>query len=209
MRVLGLTGGIGMGKSTTARLLRRAGVRIFDADAVVRALQAPHGAALPAIDRLVPGCVRGGVLDRVALRAAALADPAVMRGLEAIMHPLVRRARQRFLARARRDGCRWVVLDIPLLFETGAQRQCDRVAVVSAPAAIQRARVMRRGTMTSGQIDAVLARQMPDALRRRRADAVIRTGLSRHETVRQVRRLLQAMREGGPAAWAAARGKRA
>ncbi|MCE2563064.1 dephospho-CoA kinase [Komagataeibacter sp. FNDCF1] len=207
MRVLGLTGGIGMGKSTTARLLVQAGIRLFDADATVRALQGPGGAALPAIARLVPGCVRDGVLDRAALRAAALADPAVMRGLEVIIHPLVRRARQRFLARARRDGCRWVVLDIPLLFETGAERLCNRVVVVSAPAAIQRARVLRRGTMTPGQIDAVLARQMPDATRRRRADMVIETGLSRHETVRQVRRLLHAMREGSPAAWAAAGGK--
>lgn len=209
MRVLGLTGGIGMGKSTTARLLVRAGVRLFDADAAVRALQAPHGAALPAIGRLVPGCVRGGVLDRTALRAAALASPAVMHGLEAIIHPLVRRARQRFLERARRDGCRWVVLDIPLLFETGSDRLCNRVVVVSAPASIQRMRVLRRGTMTPAQIDAVLARQMPDALRRRRADVVIETGLSRHETVRQVQRLLRAMREGSPAAWAAAGGRRA
>ncbi len=207
MRILGLTGGIGMGKSTTAALLKRAGIRLFDADATVAALQAPHGAALPGIERLVPGSVRDGVLDRAILRQAALSDPAVMQGLEAIIHPLVRRARERFVQRAQRDGCRWVVLDIPLLFETGTQRICDRVAVVSAPASLQRQRVLRRGRMTPAQIDAVIARQMPDAVRRRRADVVIETGLSRHETVRQVRRLLHAMREGSPAAWAAAGGK--
>ncbi|GAN98287.1 dephospho-CoA kinase [Komagataeibacter xylinus NBRC 13693] len=207
MRVLGLTGGIGMGKSTTAALLKRAGMRVFDADAAVAALQAPHGAALPAIGRLVPGSVHDDVLDRAVLRQAALSDPVVMRGLEGIIHPLVRRARQRFLARARRDGCRWVVLDVPLLFETGTDRICDRVVVVSAPASIQRQRVLRRGRMTPAQIDAVIARQMPDAERRRRADVIIETGLSRHETVRQVRRLLYALREGRPAAWAAARGK--
>lgn len=207
MRVLGLTGGIGMGKSTMAALLRRAGLRVFDADAEVRALQAPHGRALPAIERLVPGCVRDGVLDRAVLRRAALAEPAIMRGLEGILHPLVRAARTRFLERARRDGCRWVVLDIPLLFETGAERICDRVVVVSAPAAIQRARVLKRGTMMPAQLDAVLARQMPDAARRRRADIVIETGLSRHDTLRQVRRLLRAMHAASPAAWAAYRGK--
>lgn len=196
MRVLGLTGGIGMGKSTAAALFRRAGVRVFDADAEVRALQGPHGRALPAIGRLVPGSVREGVLDRGILRRVALSDPAIIRGLEGILHPMVRRARERFIQRARRDGCRWVVLDIPLLFETGAERVCDAVAVVSAPARIQRARVLRRGKMTPAQLDAVLARQMPDALRRRRADVVLQTGLSRHDTLRQVRRLLRAMHEG-------------
>lgn len=207
MRVLGLTGGIGMGKSTTAAMLERAGVRLFDADAVVRALQAPHGRALPAIGKLVPGSVQDNVLDRAALRRAALSDPAVMRGLEKIIHPMVSAARRRFLQRARRDGCRWVVLDIPLLFETGAERLCDCVAVVSAPASIQRARVLRRGRMTPAQIDAVLARQMPDRLRRRKADVIIETGLSRFDTVRQVRRLLRAMREDTPTAWAQVRRK--
>lgn len=207
MRILGLTGGIGMGKSTTAALLKRAGIRVFDADTTVAGLQGPHGAALPAIARLVPGSVRDGVLDRAVLRQAALSVPGVMQGLEAIIHPLVRRARARFVERARRDGCRWVVLDIPLLFETGTDRICDRVVVVSAPASMQRQRVLRRGRMTPVQIDAIIARQMPDAARRRRADVIIETGLSRHETVRQVRRLLYAMREGSPAAWAAAGGK--
>lgn len=196
-----------MGKSTTAAMLERAGVRLFDADAVVRALQAPHGRALPAIGKLVPGSVQDNVLDRAALRRAALSDPAVMRGLEKIIHPMVSAARRRFLQRARRDGCRWVVLDIPLLFETGAERLCDCVAVVSAPASIQRARVLRRGRMTPAQIDAVLARQMPDRLRRRKADVIIETGLSRFDTVRQVRRLLRAMREDTPTAWAQVRRK--
>lgn len=194
MRILGLTGGIGMGKSTVARMLRRAGFPVFDADAAVHALQAPGGRALPAIGRLVPGSVRDGVLDRAVLRRAAIADGAVMKGLERILHPMVRQERGRFLARARRAGHSWAVLDIPLLFETGGDRLCDRVAVVSAPPDVQIHRVARRRGMAPGEVAAVIARQMPDREKRRRADDVICTGLSRNDTVRRVRRLVARMR---------------
>jgi dephospho-CoA kinase len=194
MRVLGLTGGIGMGKSTVARLLRGAGFPVFDADDAVHALQAPGGRALPAIARLVPGSVRGGVLDRAALRRAAIADPTVMKGLERILHPMVGRERDRFLARARRAGRPWAVLDVPLLFETGGDRACDRVVVVSAPEDVQTYRVARRRGMAPDQVAAVIARQMPDREKRRRADDVIQTGLSRGDTVRRVRRLVAQLR---------------
>lgn len=195
MKVIGLTGGIGMGKSTAAAVFRRAGLPVFDADACVHRLQAPGGAALPAIARAFPGTVatRGGCLelDRSALRKAVLGDPRALRRLEAIMHPMVRRAESAFLARARRAGARIAVLDIPLLFETGGREQADQVVVVSAPADIQRHRLRRRRGMTPAQADAVIARQMPDAEKRRRADVVVRTGLSRHYAWRVLRRLIR------------------
>jgi dephospho-CoA kinase len=196
MRVIGLTGGIGMGKSAAAAALRRLGLPVFDADAAVHRLQAPGGAALPAIARAFPGTVRDGILDRAALRAAALGEPAALRRLEAILHPMVRAAERRFLARARAQGHRLAVLDIPLLFETGGEDRADIVVVVSAPAAVQRQRVRARGRSDS-QIDAILARQMPDAEKRRRADHVVRTGLSRHHSQLHLRRLVRAWRQQG------------
>jgi dephospho-CoA kinase len=198
MKVIGLTGGIGMGKSTAADTFRRAHLPVFDADAEVHRLQAPDGAALAAIGQAFPGTVNLAngrrVLDRAALRAAVLGDPAALRRLEAILHPLVRRAEGRFLAHARRAGAAAAVLDIPLLFETGGDRRVDQVVVVSAPASVQRARVARRGRMTPAQIEAVLARQAPDAERRRRADVLVRTGLSRHHAWRALRRLILQLR---------------
>ncbi|WP_428392902.1 dephospho-CoA kinase [Lichenicoccus sp.] len=198
MKIIGLTGSIGMGKSTAAAAFRRAGVAVFDADRTVRALQAPHGAAVPAIAALAPGAVHdGGVIDRAALRAAVVADPALMAGLEAIMHPLVRRAQARFLAGARARRCRWVVLDVPLLLEGRGWRQCDLVVVVSAPHAVQMQRVRSRRSMSEHEAAALIARQMPDADKRRRADLVVRTGLSRAHGLRQIRRLLARLHEEG------------
>lgn len=196
MHILGLTGGIGMGKSTAAAAFRRAGLRVFDADAEVHRLQSPGGAALPQIGAAFPGTVcrdaQGRqVLDRAALRTRALAQPQALPRLEAILHPLVRQAEQAFLAQARRAGARLVVLDVPLLFETGLDRQADTVVVVSAPRAVQIARVRQRGRMDDAQILAVIARQMPDAEKRRRADVVVRTGLSRHHAQRAIRRLIR------------------
>ena len=133
MKIVGLTGGIGMGKSTAAAAFRRAGVPVFDADATVHALQRPHGRALAAIEKTFPGTVADGVLNRAALRARVLADPAAMRQLEQILHPMVRQAQRRFLARARAAGAPLAVLDIPLLFETGGYRLVDHIVVVSAP----------------------------------------------------------------------------
>ena len=194
MRVLGLTGGIGMGKSNAAAVLRRTGVPVFDADAAVHRLQGIGGAAVKPIGAAFPGSVREGRVARAALRTAVLGDPAALKRLERIVHPLVRQAQHRFLAQARRAGRRLVALDIPLLFEAGGANRVDHIVVVSAPASVQRARVLRRGTMSAAQIAAVIGRQMPDAEKRRRADTVVRTGLSRGHTQRQLRRLVGQLR---------------
>ena len=191
MKIIGLTGGIGMGKSTTATALRRAGFPVFDADAAVRRMQSPGGLALPAIAAAFPGTVTAGSLDRAALRAAVTQDPSARRRLERIVHPLVRDQERRFLAAARRARARAAVLDIPLLLETNGQRRCDLVVVVSAPRRVQIARVLRRGIMTLPQVEAFIRAQMPDAEKRRRADVVIRTGLSRFHALRRIRRLIQ------------------
>ncbi|MGY4800497.1 dephospho-CoA kinase [Teichococcus aerofrigidensis] len=191
MRILGLTGGIGMGKSTAASTFRRHGVPVFDADAAVHRLQGRGGRAVRAIGAAFPGTVRDGAVEREALRRAVLGDPAALTRLERIVHPLVREEERRFLAAARRQGRRLAVLDIPLLFETGGEARVDAVVVVSAPAAVQRARVLRRKGMTPERLEAILARQTPDAVKRRRADHVIRTGLSLAHTRRSIRRLLE------------------
>ncbi len=191
MRVIGLTGGIGMGKSTAAAAFLRAHIPVFDADAEVHRLQAKGGAALPAISAAFPGSVVDGVLNRAVLRTAVLSDKAALKRLERILHPLVRRAEQRFLGQARARGQRVAVLDIPLLFETGGRRHVDETVVVSAPRSVQIARVRRRGKMDEAQIRAVIARQMPDAEKRRRADHVIRTGLSRAYALAHVKRLIR------------------
>ncbi len=195
MLVIGLTGGMGMGKSTAAAVFRRAGFPVFDADRAVHVLQAPGGRALPSIAAAFPGTVAGQprALDRAALRTAVLADPGALRRLEGIIHPLVQAEERRFLAAARRARARGVVLDIPLLLETHGERRVDHIVVVSAPRSVQMARVLRRGRMSAGQIAAVIARQMPDREKRRRADFVIRTGLSRHESRRAVRRVIEGL----------------
>lgn len=194
MRIIGLTGGIGMGKSTAAAAFRRAGIPVFDADAAVHRLQAPGGRALPAIDRAFPGVVRNGVLDRAALRHIVLQDRAALKRLEAILHPMVRDAERAFLARARRAGRPLVVLDIPLLFETGGQNRADLIVVVSAPRSVQEHRVRLRRKMTPEEVRAVIARQMPDRDKRRRADIVIPTGLSRRHALGVLRRFLASHR---------------
>lgn len=187
---IGLTGGIGTGKSTAASVFRRHGMPVFDADAAVRALQAPGGAALGPIGAAFPGTVRDGALDREALRKVVLNDPTALRRLEAIIHPLVRRAEAAFLARARRRGTRAVLLDIPLLLETGRQRDMDQVVITSVPPALQAARVLRRPGMTRERLAAIRARQMPDAARRRHADLWLRNGLSKHALQARIRRYL-------------------
>ncbi len=199
MKVIGLTGGIGMGKSTAAAAFRRARLPVFDADRTVHRLQGRRGAAVPAIAALLPQAVRDGRVDRARLRAAVAADPSLLRALEAILHPMVREAQQHFLQRARRRGCRWAVLDIPLLLERGGRSGCDLVVVVSAPAATQIRRVRQRRGMSRDEAAALIARQMPDAAKRRRADVVIRTGLSRWHSLRQIRRLLRRLTDPGEA----------
>jgi dephospho-CoA kinase len=183
-----------MGKSTATRGFRRARVRVFDADAAVHALQARGGRAVAPIAAAFPGSVVNGAVSREALRQAVLGKPDALRLLERIIHPLVRDMQRRFVARARRDGQRMVVFDIPLLFETRGGREFDLVIVVSAPAAVQRARVLARPGMTPERLSAILARQMPDADQRRRADVVVRTGLSRHHADRTIRRIIRECR---------------
>jgi dephospho-CoA kinase len=194
VKILGLTGGIGMGKSTASRTFLRLGIPVFDADAAVHRLQARGGRAVAPIAAAFPGSVRDGSVDREVLRRAVLGQPVALKRLERIVHPLVRAEERRFLGTARRQGRRLVVLDIPLLFETRGEARCDFVLVVSAPAAVQRARVLRRPGMTPERMAAILARQTPDAEKRRRADFIIRTGLSRHFAQRGIRRLLERLR---------------
>ncbi|MHB2168312.1 dephospho-CoA kinase [Alsobacter sp. R-9] len=180
--VLGLTGSIGMGKSTTASLFRQAGVPVHDADATVHDLYA--GAAAPLVEAAFPGTTRDGVVDRAALSARVLGQPEAMAKLEAIVHPLVAAARDAFLVR--HEGAPLVVLDIPLLFETGGEGLCDAVAVVSAPAPVQRERVLSRPGMTPERFEAILARQVPDSQKRARAHLVIDSGRGVPAAARQV-----------------------
>lgn len=195
MIVIGLTGGIGMGKSTASATFRRLGVPVFDADAAVHRLQGRGGRAVAPIGAAFPGSVREGRVDREVLRAAVLGKPDALRLLERIVHPLVRDEERRFLATARRAARRLVVLDVPLLLETGGQTRVDRVVIVSAPDAVQRARVLRRKGMTEARLAAIRARQMPDAEKRRHADAVIPTGLSRFFAQAAIRRLMRRLRD--------------
>ena len=173
MIILGLTGSIGMGKSTTAKMFTEAGVPVSDADRMVHALYA--GAAVPHIEKAFPGTVSDGVVDRDKLAAAVLGDPARLRELEAIVHPLVRAETDAFVERHRQVGAPLIVLDIPLLFETGGMDRVDRILVVTAPADVQRERVLSRPGMTEEKFEAILAKQVPDAEKRRRADFVIDT----------------------------------
>ena len=190
--VLGLTGSIGMGKSTTAAMFREEGVPVWDADAVVHALYEPGGAAVPGVGRLVPGAVPGGAVDRVRLREALERDPSLFPALEAVVHPLVAEDRARFLARA---GGRIVVLDVPLLFERGIDRECDGVAVASAPAGTQMRRLLQRPGMDRGAAELLLSRQMPDAEKRARARWVVPTETleEAHAAVRQILREIRAV----------------
>jgi dephospho-CoA kinase len=194
VRIIGLTGGMGMGKSTAAAAFRRAGIPVFDADATVHRLQAKGGRAVHAIAAAFPGTVRDGAVDRAALRQAVLGNQDALTRLEHILHPMVEAEERAFVARARRAGKPAVVLDIPLLFETKGDRRVDTVVVVSAPLAIQIHRVGLRRRMSKADIAAVIARQMPDREKRRRADVVIQTGLSRAHTLRALRRFIRTLR---------------
>jgi dephospho-CoA kinase len=189
--ILGLTGSIGMGKTTAAAHFRRVGVPVFDADRAVARLYSAEAA--PLIEEAFPGTVRDGTVDRDLLATQVLADQAAIRRLEAIVHPLVRSLERRFLVAAGAAGARIAVLDIPLLFESGGDARCDAVVVVSASAAIQRQRVLARSGMTEERLDAILQRQMPDAEKRRRAHFVIDTSRSQAAGRRQVDALIRAL----------------
>jgi dephospho-CoA kinase len=191
MLVVGLTGSIGMGKSTTAAMFRAAGVKVHDSDATVHELYL--GPAAPAVERAFPGTVRDGRVDRARLAACVLDDQEALRRLEAIIHPLVAESREAFLAGAARSGERLVVVDVPLLFETGLDRTVDVVVLVSAPEIVQKERVGARPGMTAEKLSAILDRQMPDAEKRRRSHLVIDTGRGIAAAERQVASILRAL----------------
>ena len=191
MFILGLTGSLGMGKSATAKMFADEGVPVHDADATVHRLY--DGEAVPAIEAAFPGTTAGGKVDRGRLGQRVFGDKAALSRLEQIVHPLVRRDEERFLAAARRDGAKAVVLDIPLLFETAAEKRCDAVVVVSAPAEMQRARVFERAGMSVEKFEAILAKQMPDAEKRARADFVVDTSRGFDAARAQVREILRAV----------------
>jgi len=196
--VLGLTGSIGMGKSTAAAMLRRLGVPLFDADLAVHCLLVPSGAAVPAVSAAFPGFkTEAGGIDRVLLGQRVFTNPAALRRLEEILHPMVAAEEKRFLARSRARRVALVVLDIPLLFETGAERRCDYVLVVSAPALVQRQRVMRRPRMTEIRLAAILRKQVPDHRKRQRADFVVSTGAGRGVTLRRLKAIVRLLRKRG------------
>jgi dephospho-CoA kinase len=191
MVVLGLTGSIGMGKSTAAAMLRRLGIPVHDADGAVHRLLGRNGKAVAKVDAEFPGTAGPAGIDRAALGRRVFGDAAALRRLERILHPMVRADTARFLHRARARREPLVVLDIPLLFETGGERRCDAIIVVSAPAFLQRARVLGRPGMTEARFAAILAQQMPDAEKRRRADFVVPTGLGRRETLRRLAEIVR------------------
>jgi len=173
MLILGLTGSIGMGKSSTAKLFAEAGVPVYDADATVHQLY--EGEAAPAIEAAFPVTTAGGRVDRKKLSARVVHDPAAIRQLEQIVHPMLGASRQKFFDDAERSGAPVVVVDVPLLFETGGEKRVDAVVVVTTSPENQRERILARGTMTGEALDALLARQLPDAEKRKRADFVVDT----------------------------------
>lgn len=189
--VLCLTGSLGMGKSTAARFFAEAGVPVHDSDAAVHALY--EGEAVPAIEQAFPGSTSGGKVDRSRLAAMVLNDSAALARLEAIVHPLVALSTERFLAAARAGGAAVVVLDVPLLFEVGLDCGCDAIVVVSAPAEIQRQRAFERPGMTEEKFTALLAKQMPDAEKRRRADFVLDSSGTFDHARSQVHDILRAV----------------
>jgi dephospho-CoA kinase len=196
MFVLGLTGSVGMGKSATARLFSEHGVPVHDADAVVHRLY--EGEAVAAIEQAFPGATSHGKVDRAKLASRVLNNPAALARLEAIVHPLVRAAEDRLIGEAKARGEEIVVLDIPLLFETGGDKRVDAAVVVTAPAEMQRARVLARPGMTMEKLETILARQMPDAEKRRRADFVVDTSRGFEAAREQVRAILESVAKMPP-----------
>ncbi len=192
MKILGLTGSVGMGKSTTATMLRRMRIPVFDADRAVHRMLAPGGAAVAAVAREFPGVERAGGIDRGALGARVFGDRAALRRLEAILHPGVMRAERHFIARGRAARRRLIVLDVPLLYETRGERRCDKVMVVWAPAFLQRARVLARPGMDAARLAFVRSQQTSEREKRRRADFLVPTGLGRAVTWRRLARVVRA-----------------
>lgn len=194
MKIIGLTGSIGMGKSTTAAMFRDAGIPVYDADAAVHAAYDVGGAAVGPVGEAFPGTVRDSRVDREALRKAVLGKPEAMAKLNSIVHPLIGRSRAEAFEAATASGADMIVLDVPLIYETGGEKNMDAVIVVSAPAEMQRARVLAREGMSPERLDAILAQQMPDAEKRKRADFVIDTGKGLEAARRQVAEVIAALR---------------
>jgi dephospho-CoA kinase len=188
MIILGLTGSIGMGKSTTAKLFAEAGVPVYDADANVHSLY--EGEAVAAIEAAFPGTTADGKVDRNKLSARVVHDPVAIKRLEQIVHPMLGASRQKFFAEAERSGAAVAVVDVPLLFETGGEKRVDAVVVVTTTPEIQRQRILSRDNMTSEKLDAILARQLPDAEKRRRADFVVDTSHGLDPVRAQIRDIL-------------------
>jgi len=194
MIIIGLTGSIGMGKTTVGGMLERLGVPVYDADAAVHRIFARGGAAVGPVGEAFPGTVVDGAVDRDKLGAAVLGDPAKLRRLEAIVHPRVREVQRDFLRAAARARRALVALDIPLLFETGGERRCDVTVLVSAPRGIQARRVLARTGMTRAKFASILARQMPDYEKRKRADVIVLTGLDKGRTMGQLAGIVETLR---------------
>ncbi|MGX7745754.1 dephospho-CoA kinase [Rhodopseudomonas parapalustris] len=190
MLVLGLTGSIGMGKSTTAKLFAEAGVPVYDADATVHKIY--ENEAVPAIEAAFPGTTVHGKVDRALLSAKVVHDPAAMKQLEQIVHPMLRAHHQQFLDDAESSGAAVAVVDVPLLFETGGEKRVDAVVVVTTSPEVQRERILARDNMTPDKLDAILARQMPDAEKRKRADFVVDTSNGLDPVRLQIREILEA-----------------
>jgi len=196
MIVIGLTGSIGMGKSTAARALARMGLPVHDSDAVVHRLFARGGSAVEPVGKAFPAAIREGAVDRKALGGLVFHDPEALARLEAIVHPLVRGEARRFLKRCAHRRAPLAVLDVPLLFEVGREGDCDFTILVTAPAFIQAQRVLRRPGMTKARLADIRARQMPDIEKRRRADFIVQTGLGRRESLRSLARIVKLVRAG-------------
>jgi dephospho-CoA kinase len=199
MIVAGLTGSIGMGKSTVAAYFRGKGISVHDADKIVHDLYA--GEAAPLIEAVFPGTVRNGAVDRTALAERVVGSPEALKKLEAIVHPLVRRAEWRFLLTEQDKGAELAMIEIPLLFETGSEKLFDAVIVVSAPADVQRERLLQRPGMTPEKLDAILVRQWPDARKRQLADFVVDTGLPLEDTYRQIDAVMKEILKRPPLAF--------
>jgi dephospho-CoA kinase len=197
MIIIGLTGSIGMGKSTAAAMFRSLGVPVQDSDAAVHAMFAKGGAAVEAVGRAFPGVVKDGAVDRAALGKLVYGDKAALRKLESIVHPLVGKARDAFMAEMRARHEPVVVLDIPLLFEAKLDRLCDATVVVSAPRFLQEARVLSRPGMTRERFERILAQQMSDAEKRRRADFVVATGVGRAHSLNRLKQIVRLVRRKG------------
>jgi dephospho-CoA kinase len=201
MVILGLTGSIGMGKSTAAAMLRRLGVPVCDSDALVHRLTGPGGTAVAAVERAFPGTTSGGAVDRKALGARVFADPASLKRLEGILHPMVRAAQYRFLRLAAARRARVVVLDVPLLYESGTDAICDAVVTLTCPRFLQEQRVLARPGMSRARLAGILARQLPDAEKRRRADFVVQTGLGRRHSLKRLGHVVRVLKQRRGGKW--------